>query len=204
MNDLEYLNQISAGVKKPAQNTGFFDKKMKTIIGALAGVILLLIVLVSVAGSSPSTPESTASTEFGRLKVYSDELIKTITTYNGSVRSSSLRSTGTSFSTLLTDISSRSTTYLTELGADPTAITATSSDTKILSDTTSSLESARLNGILDRRYASEMYFQIRYIINIESTISNKTTNSAIKAYLNDSTNSLKRLGDTFYNFSESN
>lgn len=203
MNDLEYLNQISAGVQKPAASSGFFDKKMKPIVGIFAGVILLLIVLAIALGSS-STPEVTAPSELSRLYVRAEELTKTINTYNGSVRSSSLRSTGASFSTLLAGITTTSTTYLTNYGVDPGGATSSAEDTSLITDLNNSLENARLNGILDRNYASEMYYQIRYLLVIEESIYNKTSDSSLKSYLESSSDSLSRLGNTFYNFSESN
>lgn len=204
MNDLEYLNQISAGVKKPAVPTSLFDKKMKIVLGALLGVIVLLVVLITTVGTS-SAPETTATSELGRLYVRSNELIKTITAYNGSVRSSSLRSTGTSFSTLLTDLSSTSSTYLTKtLGVDLATATPTENDVLLISKLNTSLETARLNGILDRHYASEMYYQIRYLITIESSVAAKTTDASLQSYLKSSTTSLSHLEDTFQNFSESN
>ena len=198
MNDLEYLNQISAGVNRQQKPVGFFDKKMKIIFGVFAAVLLLFIVLIAANGSS-QTPEVTAASELNRLYSRSNELIKTISDYNGSVRSSSLRSTGTSLSTLLTEVSSTSASYLGEAKTDE----LTPDDAQNLADLTASLESARLNGILDRHYASEMYFQIRYLLIIEDSVRSRTGDANLKSYLNSSYASLSHLGETFNNFSES-
>lgn len=203
MNDLEYLNQISAGVPKPVANTGFFDKKMKLIVSILAGAILLLVVLVATMSSS-STPETTAPSELARLYARANDLTATINEYNGSVRSSSLRSTGASFSTLLAEISNSTSTYLTNYGVDPGGAVATGDDAALITELNSSLKNARLNGLLDRNYASEMYYQIRYLLVIEESVYNKTSDSSLKSYLESSSDSLSRLGNTFYNFSESN
>lgn len=198
MNDLEYLNQISAGVNRQQKPAGFFDKKMKIIVGVFAGVLILFIVLLVASGSSNS-PEVTDVSELNRLYARSLELTKTINEYNGSVRSSSLRSTGTSLSTLLTEVSSTSTSYLGEIKTEELA----ADDAKNLTELNASLENARLNGILDRRYASEMYYQIRYLIIIENTVHEKTADANLKTYLESSSASLSRLGETFNNFSES-
>ena len=202
MNDLEYLNQISAGVNKPAK-TNFFDKKMKIIAAVLGGVVLLLIILMAVAGNSSNT-ESTVATELGRLYTRTNELNKTVTTYNPSVNHSTLRSNGASFSTLLAEISSTSSTYLTHnLGTELGTITVPDSDTLVINNLNASLENARLNGVLDRKYASEMYYQIIYLINIEEAVSKKTSDSTLKTFLESSETSLLLLEDAFHNFSES-
>ncbi|MBR3233196.1 hypothetical protein IKF74_02885 [Candidatus Saccharibacteria bacterium] len=198
MNDLEYLNQISAGVNQQPKPTGFFDKKMKIVVGVFAGVLLLFIVLL-IAGGSSKTPEITATSELNRLYTRSNELIKTVSAYNGSVRSSSLRSTGTSLSTLLTELSSTSASYLGDAKTDE----LDPDDAKNLAEFSYTLEKARLNGILDRSYAHEMDYQIRYLLIIEDSVREKTTDANLKSYLTSSAESLSRLGDTFNNFSES-
>ncbi|MBQ1528579.1 hypothetical protein IIZ77_02960 [Candidatus Saccharibacteria bacterium] len=198
MNDLEYLNQISAGVNQQPKPTGFFDKKMKIVFGILAGVLILFIILLAAGGSSKA-PEVTATSELNRLYTRSNELIKTVSTYNGSVRSSSLRSTGTSLSTLLTELSSTSASYLGDAKVDD----ADPDDAQNLTELNNTLEKARLNGILDRNYAHEMDYQIRYLLIIEDSVREKTTDANLKSYLTSSAESLSRLGDTFNNFSES-
>ena len=203
MNDLDYLNQISAGVQNQAQKPTFLDKKMKIIIGILGGAILLLIILVAAVGSSPKETEATATSELGRLYTRVEELTKTITKYNGSVSKPSLRSTGASFSTLLAELSTTTKSYLTNYGIELNAITPSASDTTLITNLNSSLENYRLNGILDRKYASEMYFQIRYLIVIEDSVREKTTDTNLQTYLESSKTSLSRLQETFYNFSES-
>ena len=198
MNDLEYLNQISAGVNQQPKSAGFFDKKMKIVVGVFAGVLLLFIILL-IAGGSSKTPEITATSELNRLYTRSNELIKTVSAYNGSVRSSSLRSTGTSLSTLLTELSSTSASYLGDAKTDE----LDPDDAKNLAEFSYTLEKARLNGILDRSYAHEMDYQIRYLLIIEDSVREKTTDANLKSYLTSSAESLSRLGDTFNNFSES-
>jgi hypothetical protein len=202
MNDLEYLNQISAGVNQPAK-TGLLDKKMKIVLAVLGGVVLLLIISLSVAGGS-SKPEATLASELGRLYTRTNELNKTITTYNPSVHHSTLRSNGASFSTLLVEISSTSSSYLTHsLGVELGTIAVPESDSTIINNLNTSLENARLNGILDRKYASEMYYQIIYLLNLEDSVDKRTNDNTLKSFLESSRNSLLLLEDTFHNFSES-
>lgn len=207
MNDLEYLNQISASANANAPKPGLLgllDKKMKIVIGILAGVILLLIILVAASSSRPEKSEATDISELGRLYTRSVSLSKTISKYNRMISRPSIRSTGSSFSTLLEEISSKTKSYLTGRGVDTGAIVATADDAAKITELEESLEQARLNGseILDRRYASEMFYQIRFLIIIEDSIIKKTTDADLKSYLESSKESAYRLGDSFYNFYE--
>ena len=205
MNDLDYLNQISQGVSKPAaQSGGFLDKKMKIVLGVLGGVIVFFIIVMAALGSS-STQEKTDLTEIGRLNWRSNELIKVINTYNGALNHSSLRSSGASLSTLLTEISATTQKYLQDSATEDeaaTTATPTSSDTQIIQNLNTSLTKAKLNGLLDRTYANEMYYQIRWLIALEESVTKKSNDEVLKKYLGSSTESLTRLQDAFYKFSE--
>ncbi|MBR5389368.1 hypothetical protein IK146_02305 [Candidatus Saccharibacteria bacterium] len=202
MNDLEYLNQISAKVNQPAQ-TGFFDKKMKIVLGALVGIVILFIIIAVAAGGSSKT-ESTVPSELGRLYTRSTEVNKTIAKYNSNVRSSSLRSNAAQLSTILTEVSSSSSNYLTAtLGIDLKGVVMTAEDALDIENLNKDLETARLNGILDRKFASEMYYQIRYLLTIEQSVYTKTKDATLKASIDSSGNSLSILEESFRNFSES-
>jgi len=202
MNDLDYLNQISQGVNKPTKPTSLFDKKMKIVLGILGGAIVFFIIIASALGSS-STPEPTEITELGRLYTTAKEITNTINEYNGSVNSPSLRSTGSSFSTLLSEISAKSSTYLTDVfGITIDSVLITASDQENINVLNSNLNKAKLNGLLDRTYASEMRYQIRLLVVLENSIYKKTSNSSIKEFLESSTTSLNHLEETFGNFSQ--
>ena len=203
MNALDYLNQISANVNQPAK-TGFLDKKMKIVLGVLGGVILLFVIFIAVAGGSSSKSQPTASTELGRLYMRASELSKTITNYNRSVSHSTLRSNGAQLSTLLTEITTTTSTYLSKnLGIETKSLALSDSDAANINKLNADLEKARLNGLLDRTYAHEMGYQIDYLLIIEESIRKKTTDSILTAFIQSSTNSLTLLKDAFQNYSES-
>ena len=202
MNDLEYLNQISAKANQSSK-TGFFDKKMKIVLGVLGGVILLAIILMSIGGNS-STPEATVSSELTRLYTRASELSKTITKYNSSISHSALRSNGAQLSTLLTEITTSTSSYLTNnLGTDPKKLTLTESDAANISKLDDDLKKARLNGLLDRTYAHEMDYQIDYLLIIEESIHKKNSDNYLNAFIESSSSSLTLLKESFHNYSES-
>lgn len=202
MNDLEYLNQISAEANKSSK-TGFLDKKMKIVLGVLGGVILLAIILMSLGGGS-STPKATVSSELSRLYTRSSELNKTIANYNQSIGHSALRSYGTQLSTLLTEITTNTSSYLSKnLGIESKNLTITASDAANIETLKTDLEKARLNGILDRTYAHEMDYQIDYLLIIEESIRKKTSETYLSTFIESSINSLDLLKESFHNYSES-
>ena len=201
MNDLEYLNQISAQV--PQKPAGFFsDKKTRTLFGILGGVLLLSIILAVVVMTLPKP--SSASDELSRLYLRSDAVNKLITTYNKSVKSSSLRSHGTSLSTVLTDLkTSSSSTLKDSYGITPSSLALSAEDSALVQKSASALETARLNGILDRSYASELAYQISHLLILEDLARSKTSDAYIREYLDSSSASLQALESEFSNFSDS-
>ena len=200
MKDLEYLNQISA---KPAPvKTTLFDKKTKLILIIAGAILFFAVILMAVAGSSSSS-EPTAVSELSRLYYRSDALEKTLNTYTPSVKSSSLRSSAASISTILAELKSTSKTHFTSTGAKLEDYPLTTADSSLITATDSALEKARLNGILDRTFASEIYYQIRFLIIIEDSTLAKSRDTTLNTFLTSSKSSLERLRDTFSSFSES-
>ena len=203
MNDLEYLNQISA---KPAPvKPTLFDKKTKLIAIIAGATILLAIIFMSISGSSSSS-EPTATSEFSRLFNRSTELEKTLQTYTPSVKSSSLRSSATTLSTLVTELKTTTKNYLINtLAVKPENYPLTKTDSSQITALNAALEKARLNGILDRTFAFEIYYEIQHLTVIEdSALALISKSSDLSAFLTSSKESLEKLGETFNAFSESN
>ena len=157
---------------------------------------------MTIAGSSSSS-EPTVVSELSRLYYRSDALEKTLTTYTPSVKSSSLRSSAASLSTILAELKSTSNTHFTATGAKLEDYPLTTADSSLITATDAALEKARLNGILDRTFASEIYYQIRYLIIIEDSTLAKSRDTTLNTFLTSSKSSLERLRDTFSSFSES-
>lgn len=201
MNDLDYLNQISAPAA-PAK-TPFLDKKFKIVFVILAIVIVLFIAISSILSSLPQ--ESTVEIELGRLYNNSSSIISTINTYNSSIKSSDLRSAGASLNTILTELTSDTENSLkTVYALTPTSFALTSEDSAALDKTNSTLESAKLNALLDDYYASEISYQISRLLIIEDLILAKTSSPTIVEPISSSYSSLEQLKNTFSGFSETN
>lgn len=199
MNDLEYLNSISPTAEsKPA--VPFFNKTFKIIFGALLGLVVLAVVsllLVTLLSPKPVDPSADLATVYAR----SSSLEKIVSTYNSKVSSPSLRAAGTTLDTLLVDLSSRTSSTLAEkYKVKKPGISA--GDTSSFQKTTEKLESARLNGRLERAYTSEVSYQISRLLLAEETALSTVSDSTTKDYLKNSYDSLSQLYETFSSYSE--
>ncbi len=200
MNDLDYLNQISAKVQPSQKAGGFFDKKTKIIAIILGAVFLISIILMITMSSSP---EPTAADELNNIYQRATALEETVSEYMDDIKSSSLRSSAASLSTLLANAKSSSESLLESEYETKPANSPSDSDAKLIEELNASLEKARLNGILDRRFASEFYYQIEFFLILEQAAAKKVPeNGKVYEFLDSSYKSLAHLSDTLHTFSE--
>jgi len=200
MNDLDYLNSISSS-NNQRQKTPFLDKKMKTILFALVGaVVLTILVILIVPLATPQ--ESTPTSDLSLVYLRASSLETTVSTYNSQISSPSLRAAGATLSTSLTDLSTRTLSILsTSYGIK--SVSPLANETAILNASTSKLENARLNGLLDRTYASEVSYQISRLLLAETDALAKVPSSSTTAnYLKSSYDSLSLLYETFSSYSQ--
>lgn len=205
MNDMAYLQQISAENRSaPASNalSDLFSGKTFKILSVLVVVTLVVILALSVISAAMPKP-ATVDSDLSRIYLRSESLLETIKTYNSSVKSSELRAAGASLSAVLTDLSSSSAATLeSAYGLKTSDLKLSSADSALLSKTSDALASAKLNGLLDRSYASELSYQISHLLLLEDSALSKTSDSAVSDYLASSKSSLENLNLVFSNFSE--
>ncbi len=205
MNDMAYLQQISAENRSaPAGNalSDLFSGKTFKILSVLVVVTLVVILALSVISAAMPKP-TTVDSDLSRIYLRSESLLETIKTYNSSVKSSELRAAGASLSAVLTDLSSNSAATLeSAYGLKTSDLKLSSADSALLSKTSDALASAKLNGLLDRSYASELSYQISHLLLLEDSALSKTSDSAVSDYLASSKSSLENLNLVFSNFSE--
>ncbi len=209
MNDLEYLNQISAKVPAPAKPASKLSVEkiiLRTILGLVAFTIVAVAALFAVTALQPA--ETTLESDVARIYHRSSAIMQTISSYNSYVKSSKLRSTAASLNTILTELNTNAELTITKsYGLTMASLPASEQDTLITDNSTQTLEKARLNGILDRYYASELETQLSYLLIIEESLVNKLTDSpidqSIANYLSSSKASLEQLDKTLSSYSES-
>jgi len=203
MNSLEYLNQISVPLKSSATAPSLLDKINKKValivLGVLGALIFGLVIFSILKSRSLEIPELAP---LNSLYLRIDSLSKTIETYNPKVKSPSLRSTGQSLSIILAKNRSELSSLLaSDYGEEAATLTADNSLLDEIKEYETSLEKARLNGILDRNYASELAYQISVLLIYETSAASKTSNSSVDSFVKSSTSSLETLKSDLEAFS---
>lgn len=208
MDNKQYLEQISSEARPLKSSKKLFGlnispKMLKIIIGALIATIAIFI-FGSIISSNNNN--NTERDYLDQIYLRTDNLMGVIDDYNKLVKSSELRSMGTSLNAVLAEINYRVTTYLKEeLGLSsvgkPEKETILTEETELTEELEQNLENGRLNGILDRTYAREFTYQIGMLIVLEMETSSHTKNEDLKSYLESSEVNLDKLYDQFNSFS---
>lgn len=202
MDKQDYLDKISASSKpRAAAKKGFWHSTLfKVIAGAVAALMVIVIIGSIISGSRPSIRNQASA-----LKLHLDGTMEMISTYQSDVKSSKLRSSSASLYSVLSNANNDLTNFLVE----KYKFKEKDVDKKILSDTAAKKEelntelfSAKINGILDRIYAHKMAYEISIIAAEEATVIRVTNDEALKNSLTTSYDSLNNLYSQFNDFSE--
>lgn len=201
MDKMAYLQEISAKPSKSPllSSEGFFSKKVLIPLAAVAVFAIIIIIVGMATGGTPKSLESTL-----RLNNRTSNLIATLNTYNKNLKSSELRSMGSS---LLSVLQSTQTPLADSVQNDfgkinkSTEEDLAAEETEYITNVNTTLENARLNGTLDRVYAREIAYQIAMLRALQQECAESTTNDALKTSLTTSMVSLNNLYTQFTNFS---
>lgn len=200
MNNVDYLNQISASTKPTTKSNSLLSSK-PLIIGLIAAAVLSIIIIIVGIINNNSTSDTSLLTQLG-LRL--DNLNAAIETYNPHIKSSSLRSSGVSLASVLesTSLNLKPILEQEKIDLDKADKKVLESETTLSDSFNNSLEAGKLNGILDRTYASEMALQISLLISLESELYNHTKDDSLKSILSSSFDNLKTLYPNFNDFSD--
>ena len=199
---MPYLDKIAESNRPAKATTGPFPFPPKVMIGLgiAVGVIFLIIIVASIFGGGDKDSEQSL---VQKLNLRSTNLSRTIETYNRNVKSSKLRSMGSSLRTVLNETASRTTTILTEdFNSKKSDKGAEESEKTYIEEVNTALENAKLNGLLDRDFVREMTYQIGLILSMESDILGKTKKDNLKEFLNSSYSNLESLYNDFSEYSD--
>ena len=201
MDSEAYLNRISASNRKSKNVGGIFSSIWVKILIAVTAVVLLIIVF-----SNLMTPSEGVKDKLQALKLHTSSLTKTINTYQSRVKSSVLRSSTASLNSILVNTTSSLTNYIADKykTKDDKSVSASikKKEEKLTTARDNELFEARINGLLDRTFASKMAYEITVLTTREKEILKLTKNDDLKNILNDSLNSLDNLYNSFNNYSE--
>ena len=202
MDGQNYLNQIAQQTRPEKKKGGLFGSPLvKVIIGLVAVTLALLIVGVALGGDGGPKEKSVS------LKLRIDDTLEIIDEYQDVVKSSALRSSSASLTSVLSNTSRDLGNYLTEKYEIKDAakeFPKLAENAKLQQDAMDSdLFNAKISGTLDRMYAHKMAFEISEIMAEESAIYNDAKDDTLKSLLSTSYSSLENLYASFDDFSES-
>lgn len=213
MDNKAYLEQIASetrsskpqgkGILGTFQNLNISPLGKKLLLGG-AILAVLIIIIVAIAGGSGSNKTSERDL-IDTLSVRTNNLIETIENYNDYVKSSDLRAMGNSLKSVITEVGyATNTSLVNDFGATtgtPENENVVTSEDEWLATLTTTLEKARLNGLLDRVYSREFAYQIGMLISLESETYTTTDKEPLKTSLDSSMKNLDQLYTQFDNFS---
>lgn len=205
MESQDYLNQISV---KPASNApeSGLDKILKSKYTWIIGGGVLLFILIAIIGAIIGSGSVSLENELIKLQLRIDSTSEVISEYQPKVRSSALRSSSASLSTVLANTSSKLTSYL----AEKYDYKKNNKDNKKITEQIKTeqdgllneLFEAKITGVLDRTYAQKMAFEVSKILTEESNINKKNRDDELQGIINESYGSLENLYDNLNGFSE--
>ena len=202
MEGQEYLNQISASNRPEKKSMNRFFSSKFFIFAAISAVILIAIMILGAIINGSKGDEKELNY---KLKLHIDNTAKVIQNSQPLVKSSVLRSSSASLSSILSNTSRELNDYLVEKynfkdkDVDKKIVEAATAKKDELE---TELFEAKINGILDRIYAHKMTYEISSIMGEEAKLINSSKNAGLKDLLTTSYQSLDNLYKNFSEFSE--
>ena len=205
MDKKDYLDKLTAETR-PQKPAGKPSKILSSKIFMVCFIGLILLIMIIIIGAILGSNKSDKKTVAYTLALHLNSTGEVIHDYQPKVKSSILRSTSASLSSVLSDTYGKLNGYLTEkykVGAekaDKKLIDAAALNKDALE---ADLFEAKITGVLDKTYANKMVYEISLIKAEEEQLITKSDEDKLKEILTTSYNSLNKLYDEFNNFSGS-
>ena len=207
MDKLEYLNHISSSNRpvKTERPSGLIGLSWPLVLKFLLAFIVIISILAGIIALATNGPNKTSSLT-KQIYTRATNLNATITSYNSRLKSSQLRAIGISLSGALTNASGQIATYVSNTSTDkkPLALNATvgATEAENIDTLNKTLEEARLNGLLDRTYATQIQYQVSMLLAMISELETRAhDNSALLSILQNFNSSLSAIEQSFENYS---
>lgn len=204
MDNFAYLNQISQSTrpaKSPKRAGGISNLSIIKI--AAGGIVLFFLIMAFglLLGNLNKKPTNLTKQLYTRTV----NLNTTIGTYGSSLKTSQLRAINASLSSVLTNTSKQLSDYLT---ADNDKDDALIPDDKTLEEETAnnlaldtSLNNAKLNGLLDRTYDNQIGLQVSLLISMTSELIARNKDSELNNILTTFYSSLNAIHQNIESYS---
>ena len=205
MDNETYLEHIAAQAQ-PSSKAG--KLLSPGIIKLIAGAVIALILII-VLGSVLSSANQKTITMYEKFYLRITNLSATngpLATYGKELKSSDLRLLSSTLLSSLTVTARDLGGVLGDLKVDAAAISteASTEAAGALATYTAALSDAKLNGLLDRTFATSTTLQISLLISMESEIAEKTDNTSLATIVAKSKADLQALLLEFEDYSNSN
>lgn len=176
MDNLEYLNEISKS-NRPVRTKRHDENSKITILKVAIGGFVLFILIVSF-GSLLGNLNSKVSNTTKQLYTRTDQLNVTLKPYTKIVKSSRLRAIGSSLSSVLTGASNQLKEYYKAKGTKPESLKLSGNpateEQQLIQNLSTSLQNAKLNGVLDRTYDNQIALQVSLLRSLTSQVISRT------------------------------
>ena len=176
-------------------------KKLLVGVGIALVLIIIVAMIVSILGGTGDKERDYVD------KVYlrTSHLAKEIPAYNKQVKSSQLRSMGTSLVSVLNETEySIANVLKNDFAAEKIDESENTkineSENNAMAELLTNLDNAQLNGLLDRVYHREITYQIGTLLSMEHEAYTSTKISGLKSALETSMNNLNQLYEQFQSF----
>lgn len=204
MDDQAYLNSISKQVRPEKRGAGSFLSSTlgKVAIGCVIGIVVIILFSSIFGGGGEGKADKGAS-----LKYHIDNTVAVINQYQNYIKSSKLRSSSASLTSVLSNADRDLTNYLVEkLGYKDGAkeYNKLRDEAKLHQDgLLANLFNAKISGTLDRIYAHELAYEIELIMSEEQSFYNTVKDESMRESIESTYKSLANLHPDFDDFSES-
>ncbi len=205
MNNLEYLNQISQSSRPVSTKKTASSKFPIALIAKIIGIGLAVLMVILLIGGVISNINSRVPELTKQVYTRSVNLDKTLKTYNKLLKSSRLRSIGSSLDATLTGTQNQLETYLESKYGKK----ATTPKDSILEEETNmteklerNLTNARLNGILDRMYKNQIEYQVSLLLSMCSELETRAKDEELLKIITQMDSNLTTIQESFEAYSE--
>ncbi len=200
MDNTEYLKQISQTVRPEKKSMGWMSSPIfKVAVGGIIAFILIMIIGSVLSNGKASLKQQTIS-----LKFHVENTLDAISSYKDNLKSSNLRSSSVSLSSVLSDTKRKLTEYTdgkySKKDSDIERLEEEAVAHK--EELEADLFEAKISGILDRTFAHKMALEISLITAEEASIYDASKDENLQSILESSYNSLNNLYNNFNDFSE--
>jgi len=190
---LDYLNQIAPQAPKKQ----FFKFGIPQILLILVAVIALFITLAAVSSAVANSKKAPLE----RLTTRLDATQKIVSSAQGELQSSKLRSLNSNLALYLTNTHRDIAQPLLNAGIETSKIDKELIASESTTALAGRLEDARLNAVYDRTYAREMAYQLGTILTLMKETYNGTSSASLKTFLSTAYDNLAPTQESFANFS---